>query len=93
MKINRAFWSGNVITHNKEKHHKVRLVFGSNPHGNHGLGLAKVAHLYWGAIYYNGRGLQGNSYALVTKNLRLNYKEKSTNLVYTKPGNKSVLQI
>jgi hypothetical protein len=45
------------------------LVFGSNTEGRHGAGLALVAKLYYGAEYGNPSGLQGKSYALVTKNL------------------------
>lgn len=42
------------------------FVFGSNPEGIHGAGSAKVATLYFGAIYGRGEGLQGSSYALPT---------------------------
>ena len=88
--IKRAFWDGSAITSKTIKHNNVRLVFGSNPHGNHGAGVAKIAHLYWGAVYYKGRGLYGDSYALVIKNLRPNYFEKETGLVYEKTGYKSI---
>lgn len=47
------------------------FVFGSNPEGRHGAGAAKVARMQFGAIYGQGEGLQGNSYALPTKNLRI----------------------
>ena len=47
------------------------FVFGSNPEGRHGAGSAKVARLQFGAIYGQGEGLQGNSYALPTKDLRV----------------------
>lgn len=46
-------------------------VFGSNLAGRHGAGSAKVAVDHWGAIYGQGEGLQGNSYALPTKNEHL----------------------
>ena len=46
------------------------FVFGSNPEGRHGAGAAKVAREQFGAIYGQGEGLQGNSYALPTKDLR-----------------------
>lgn len=45
------------------------LVFGSNTEGKHGKGTAKLAILYFGAIYGQAKGLQGHSYAIVTKNL------------------------
>lgn len=43
------------------------FVFGSNLAGRHGAGAAAYARKYWGAIYGQGEGLQGNSYALPTK--------------------------
>jgi len=49
----------------------VIFVFGSNPEGRHGAGAAKVAKDKFGAIYGQGEGLQGNSYALPTKDLRI----------------------
>jgi hypothetical protein len=47
------------------------FVFGSNPEGRHGAGAAKIARNQFGAIYGQGEGLQGNSYALPTKDLRI----------------------
>ena len=47
------------------------FVFGSNPEGIHGAGAAKVAREQFGAIYGQGEGLQGNAYALPTKDLRI----------------------
>lgn len=55
------------------------FVFGSNPEGRHGAGSAKVAVEKFGAIYGQGEGLQGNAYALPTKDLRVkeNYGYRS----------------
>lgn len=47
------------------------FVFGSNPEGRHEAGAAKIAREQFGAIYGQGEGLQGNSYALPTKDLRV----------------------
>ena len=47
------------------------FVFGSNPEGRHGAGAAKTAKDKFGAIYGQGEGLQGNAYALPTKDLRV----------------------
>ena len=47
------------------------FVFGSNPEGRHGAGAAKVAATKFGAKYGQGEGLQGNAYALPTKDLRV----------------------
>ena len=49
----------------------IIFVFGSNPEGRHGAGAAKYARMYFGAIYGQGEGLQGNSYAIPTKDLRV----------------------
>ena len=43
------------------------FVFGSNLQGRHGAGAAKYALDYYGAIYGQGEGLQGNSYAIPIK--------------------------
>ena len=47
------------------------FVFGSNLAGRHGKGAAAVARLYFGAIYGQGEGLQGKSYAIPTKDENL----------------------
>lgn len=43
------------------------FVFGSNLLGIHGKGAAKDALLYHGAVYGQGKGRQGKSYAIPTK--------------------------
>jgi hypothetical protein len=42
------------------------FVFGSNIHGNHAGGAARVARRKWGAIQGQGEGLQGQTYAIPT---------------------------
>ena len=42
------------------------FVFGSNLHGHHGGGAARVARIKFGAIMGQGVGLQGQSYAIPT---------------------------
>lgn len=66
------------------------MVFGSNPKGRHGLGSALLAKNFCGAIYGQGRGLQGNAYALPTKNLDPGYFERSTGIRYEKTGPRSI---
>ncbi len=46
------------------------FVFGSNTEGRHGAGAALWAHQYAGAKYGQPYGLQGNSWAIITKNLK-----------------------
>ena len=43
------------------------FVFGSNTAGRHGKGAAKMAREVHGAIYGQGFGRQGNSFAIPTK--------------------------
>ncbi len=47
------------------------FVFGSNLAGRHGKGAALWARQHRGAIYGQGIGKQGNSYAIPTKDERL----------------------
>lgn len=47
-------------------------MFGSNLAGRHGRGSAKEAVDNWGAIYGQGEGRQGQSYAIPTKDHDLN---------------------
>jgi hypothetical protein len=47
------------------------FVFGSNLAGRHGKGAALHARKHHGAIYGQGAGLQGSSYAIPTKDAHL----------------------
>ena len=47
------------------------FVFGSNLAGRHGKGAARVAYDRFGAIYGDFVGIQGNSYAIPTKDAKL----------------------
>lgn len=42
------------------------FVFGSNLNGYHGGGAAHIAHLKFGAVWGQGVGMQGQSYAIPT---------------------------
>jgi len=58
------------------------FVFGSNTEGRHGKGAALYAKKHCGAIYGQSKGLQGNSYAIITKDL--NKGRRSIDLDYIK---------
>ena len=45
------------------------FVFGSNLRGVHGAGAAHFAMMHKGAVYGQGEGCYGNSYALPTKDV------------------------
>jgi hypothetical protein len=47
------------------------FVFGSNLAGRHGKGAALYARQHHGAVYGQGEGLQGDSYAIPTKDAHL----------------------
>lgn len=47
------------------------FVFGSNLAGRHGKGAALYARQHHGAIYGQGNGPQGNSYAIPTKDYNI----------------------
>lgn len=55
------------------KYQRTIFVFGSNRQGRHGKGSALTARQKYGAIYGQAEGLQGSSYAIVTKELRTDY--------------------
>ena len=82
----KRYWAGGHI---KKMTGNNIFVFGSNPEGRHGLGAAETA-MGFGATYGKGRGLSGNTYALVTKNLKAGFVEKATGIVYEKKGEGSV---
>lgn len=46
------------------------MVVGTNIEGKHGKGAAKSAQDYFGAVYGQAEGLQGNAYGLITKDLK-----------------------
>lgn len=65
------------------------LVFSSNTEGKHGKGLAELAFQKAGAKYGQARGMQGQSYAIVTKDLKLGERsiplidiQKEINVLY-----------
>ena len=45
------------------------FVFGSNTQGRHGKGAALTARVKFGAIYGKPEGIQGKSFAIITKDL------------------------
>jgi len=49
----------------------IIFVFGSNLAGVHGAGAAREAAVRWGAVLGKGLGLHGRSYAIPTKDERI----------------------
>lgn len=78
------------------------FVFGSNREGRHGAGAALEAKKNHRAIYGQAKGRQGNSYAIVTKELRhympavtLSEIEEQVHnfLIYAKTCNKDTFNV
>lgn len=65
------------------------FVFGSNMQGRHGKGAALFARQKWGAIYGQAVGLQGQSYAIPTKET----PRKSMTLEQIEPYIKEFLEV
>lgn len=86
MEIDRKYWTGDKIT--VLRGDQV-FCFGSNPEGRHGAGAAKTG-VGFGARYGQGRGISGNSYGIITKNLKAGYVEEKTGIVYELEGYRSV---
>ena len=86
MKKERKYWSGKFIT--KLEKNQI-FCMGTNPEGRHGAGAAKTG-MKFGAQYGKGRGLVGNTYGLITKNLTAGFTEKETGITYQSEGYKSV---
>ena len=61
----RKTYSGFINYLNKDQ----IFVFGSNTQGRHGRGAALTARLKFGAIYGQSEGIQGKSFAIITKDL------------------------
>ncbi|MGG6270526.1 A1S_2505 family phage non-structural protein [Leptolyngbya sp. AN03gr2] len=64
--------------------HQV-FVFGSNRQGRHGAGAAKQA-MQFGAEYSNPQGIQGQTYAIVTKDLNLGARSVSLSEIEAQIG-------
>ena len=65
MECERKTYSGFIHYLNKDQ----IFVFGSNTQGRHGKGAALTAKVRFGAIYGKPEGIQGKSFAIITKDL------------------------
>lgn len=65
LKRSRKTYSGMIDTLNENQ----IFVFGSNTQGRHGKGAAKTAVDKFKAVYGQAEGVQGQSYAIITKDL------------------------
>lgn len=67
------------------------FVFGSNIHGMHGGGAARIAYQKFGAEMGNGEGLQGQSYALPTMEGLENTKKAVDNFITCAKAHKELI--
>lgn len=81
------FWKGNEITSMTGNN---IFVYGANPEFRNGAGGAKIARNFGAKAYGGGRGIVGNTYGLITKNLIAGFVEKETGIVYERQGPRSV---
>lgn len=87
MSNNYNFWKGDKITSMTGNN---IFVYGANPEFRNGFGAAKIAREFGAKPYGSGRGIVGNTFGLITKNLVPGFVEKATGIVYEKAGEKSV---
>lgn len=64
----------------------VVFVFGSNTEGIHGGGAALEAVKQWGAVLRQPSGRQGNSYAIITKDLDKGERSIPLNVIESQFG-------
>lgn len=58
------------------------LVGGTNFEGRHGLGIAKLGINEFGAIYGQAKGLQGEFYGIITKDLKIGKRSVKLSFIY-----------
>lgn len=85
--VHYRFWKGKEISAMTGNN---IFVYGANPEFRNGLGAAKVARQFGAKAYGGGRGIVGNTYGLITKNLTAGFIEKETGIQYDKTGYRSV---
>lgn len=81
------FWKGDKITSMTGDN---IFVYGANPEFRNGAGAALQARKFGALPYGGGRGIVGNTYGVVTKNLKKDFFEKETGITYTEVGERSV---
>lgn len=81
------FWKGGNITSMTGNN---IFVYGANPEFRNGFGAAKTARQFGAKPYGSGRGIVGNTFGLITKNLKAGYVEKETGIKYDLEGERSI---
>lgn len=81
------FWKGDTITAMTGDN---IFVYGANPEFRNGLGAAKSARAFGAKAFGGGRGIVGNTFGLITKNLTAGFIEQETGIVYDSTGERSV---
>jgi hypothetical protein len=81
------FWKGDKISAMTGSN---IFVYGANPEFRNGAGAAKDARDFGAKPFGSGRGIVGNTFGLITKNLKRGFVEEATGIVYEKSGPRSV---
>ena len=76
------FYTPELITKRSDLPPNGVMVGGVNPQGRHGKGAALAMKLHFGAIYGQAEGLKGDSYGVITKELRPDYPAITLKQVY-----------
>lgn len=82
-----CYWKGDAITSMTGNN---IFVYGANPEFRNGAGSAKDARAFGALPYGSGRGIVGNTFGLITKNLKPGHVEQATGIRYDKTGPRSV---
>jgi hypothetical protein len=84
------YWTGEKITKLEPNY---IFVYGANPEFRNGSGAAKAARQFGALPYGGGRGIVGQTYGIITKNLTMNFRETLKNgdvILYDKVGARSI---
>ena len=84
------YWSGRSITKLEPNY---IFVYGANPEFRNGKGSALYARNFGALPYGGGRGIVGQTYGIITKNLKKGYVETlkdGSTITYNKSGAMSV---
>lgn len=66
------------------------FVYGANTEYRNGLGAAMVARNFGALPYASGPGIVGNTYGLITKNLKSGQADPITGVIYPRYGRRSL---
>jgi hypothetical protein len=84
-----SFYTPDLVRSRHDLPPNAIFVFGANPEGRHWKGAALTANKHFDAVVGQGEGLQGRSFAIVTKELR--YDHPAITLAQVEQGIRAML--